>query len=377
MPTGKHWTREEAKEIVEDLGYKFVDFYVKEKAKVVFIDANGYIHDILLKSLSKRKTLSFVGRHNPYSLKNISLYLEINNKSFKLLEDNVYSRNNKKLFFSCDVCSEEFDSTWADVSQGVGCPYCSGQRVGRFNNLEYLRPDLIEDWDFRKNEFLPSEIVCFSTKRAFWLCNKCEHEWNTKIYKRTHSNRGCPACSGKVVTDKNRLSILFPEISSEWHPSKNGELTPNDVSFGSTKKFWWICGSGHEWKTTINSRASLGNGCPKCKNSRGENKISSFLKEFNITHIPEYKFKNCVHKKELPFDFAIFDPDGYLNCLVEYHGIQHYEPIEFFGGEKSFRELQIRDNIKKKFCEDNNIPLKIIPYWDYDNIEKILQDYLF
>lgn len=59
------------------------------------------------------------------------------------------------------------------------------------------------------------------------------------------------------------LAEKFPEIGKEWHPSKNGELTPMDVSYGSGKKVWWLCKKGHEWQAFINNR-SKGAGCPYC-----------------------------------------------------------------------------------------------------------------
>ncbi len=215
-------------------------------------------------------------------------------------------------------------------------------------------------------------------QKIWWLCED-GHEWKASINNRTHKNQGCPVCSGRIVSDKNRFSILYPELILEWHPTKNGELTPHHISFGISKRVWWLCEEGHEWRASINRRTNpnSNNGCPKCASSKGEKEILSFLKEFNVAHITEYRFENCRHKRELPFDFAIFDSDGYLHCIIEYHGEQHYRPIKFFGGQKKYEERIRNDKIKSDYCRENNIPLKIIPYWEFDNIESILQDYLF
>ena len=59
--------------------------------------------------------------------------------------------------------------------------------------------------------------------------------------------------------------------------------------------------------------------------------------------------------------------------LIEYDGIQHYEAVEIFGGIPAFKKRQKRDQIKNQYCKDNNIKLIRIPYWDYDNIETILE----
>jgi hypothetical protein len=111
-------------------------------------------------------------------------------------------------------------------------------------------------------------------------------------------------------------------------------------------------------------------GCCHCSvKPKGEVRVECFLKENNIN----YKWQeplNCRNILPLPFDFYL--PD--LNICIEYNGIQHYVPIEFFGGNIAFESQQERDKIKIKYCKDNNIQLITIPYWDFDNIEKILTD---
>ena len=54
------------------------------------------------------------------------------------------------------------------------------------------------------------------------------------------------------------------ELLSQWHPTKNMELTPAAISYGTKKKVWWICQKGHEWQATVHSRATEGTGCPVC-----------------------------------------------------------------------------------------------------------------
>ena len=64
---------------------------------------------------------------------------------------------------------------------------------------------------------------------------------------------------------KQSLAEAAPEIAKEWHPTKNGSLTPNDVSRASEKKAWWLCSKGHEWEANISSRTKVnGTGCPYC-----------------------------------------------------------------------------------------------------------------
>lgn len=95
-------------------------------------------------------------------------------------------------------------------------------------------------------------------------------------------------------------------------------------------------------------------------------KITEVLNKYNIKYEREKRFDDCKNKKALPFDFYL--PD--YNILIEYNGLQHYKDIDI--GRTELALIQHRDSIKKKYCEDNNIQLIIIPYWDKDKIEDIL-----
>lgn len=110
-------------------------------------------------------------------------------------------------------------------------------------------------------------VVPGSNKKVWWKCPKGDdHVWQTSVGKRVKGD-GCPICSNRIIVKSNCLESLNPQLASEWHPTKNGELTPRDVSPGSNKKAWWKCpqGSDHEWEAVINSRHK-GSGCPICSN---------------------------------------------------------------------------------------------------------------
>ena len=79
---------------------------------------------------------------------------------------------------------------------------------------------------------------------------------------------GCPFCAGRrVLLGFNDLSTTRPDLAAEWHPRKNGDLSPAAVSAWSNKKAWWACAQGHEWEARISSRAE-GTGCPYCSGRR-------------------------------------------------------------------------------------------------------------
>ena len=83
---------------------------------------------------------------------------------------------------------------------------------------------------------------------------------------RTGYNSGCPYCSNKKVAISNCLTTTHPELAKQWHPTKNGKLTPQDVYAGSFKKIWWKCDKGddHEYEMLLSDR-KRGYNCPICR----------------------------------------------------------------------------------------------------------------
>lgn len=102
-----------------------------------------------------------------------------------------------------------------------------------------------------------------------------------------------------------------------------------------------------------------------------EKRVSDHLKKSGYHFDRQVWFDECRNERVLPFDFAVYDKDK-LICLIEYQGMQHYEPVELFGGREQLRVQKLHDRIKREFCKKNNIPLIEIPYWEIDNIEKTL-----
>ena len=111
--------------------------------------------------------------------------------------------------------------------------------------------------------------------------------------------------------------------------------------------------------------------------SRGEIKIEEILTNYGLVFKEEYIFPDLVSSNGRPlrFDFAVFDDDGDIDFLIEFQGIQHYEPKEKFGGLSGLRKQQYNDALKRKYCEEHGLTLIAIPYWEesrisYDTIMK-------
>lgn len=109
--------------------------------------------------------------------------------------------------------------------------------------------------------------------------------------------------------------------------------------------------------------------------SRGEIKIHEILEMNGLSFVEEYTFPDLVAFSGHPlrFDFAVFDDGGDLDFLIEYQGIQHYQPKSKFGGASGLRQQQINDMKKREYCRKNGITLILIPYWDE---ERLNYDYI-
>ncbi|MED3562272.1 zinc-ribbon domain-containing protein [Bacillus xiapuensis] len=235
--------------------------------------------------------------------------------------------------------------------------------------LGHKFPNLVLEWH-PKNEKSPFQYSYGSEYKVWWICEK-GHEWEDSALHRTGSNRGCPYCSGRKVCIDNCLQTIRPDISREWHPFKNGDSTPFDVTCGSDKKIWWICRFGHEFYSSIVNRTTGGNGCSICKESKGEKKIRLFLDKNNINFKPQYEFNGLVGLggKNLKFDFAIFK-DSKLELVIEYDGEFHFNK---YYDDDGYEKIVEHDKRKNQYCIENHIPLLRIPYWEFNNIEEILQ----
>ena len=207
----------------------------------------------------------------------------------ELTPDDVTSGSNRKIWWRCGKGHDWNTVVASRAAGGFGCPYCSGRRVSNANRLSLLRPDMVGEWHSIKNgDLTPDDVAVASNRKVWWQCEE-GHEWEAVIPSRTLNGNGCPYCAGQLVTDVNRLSIKSPELVMEWHPTRNSDLTPADVSYGTDRRAWWLCEKGHEWDAAIVSRALIRAGCPYCSGRRvtDDNRLSAkspeLVKEWHTT----------------------------------------------------------------------------------------------
>ena len=198
----------------------------------------------------------------------------------------VTKSSGKKVWWQCSKHTDhEWETTIYTKTSGSSCPICVGQKVLEgFNDLNTTDPDLAKEWHPTRNgDLKPTEISRGTNKKVWWQCSKYpDHEWDAKIANRTINGRGCPICAGqKVLEGFNDLNTTDPELAKEWHPTRNGDLKPTEISRGTGKKVWWQCIKypDHEWDAVISSRSLTGRGCPFCSS----NKVLEGFNDLNTT----------------------------------------------------------------------------------------------
>lgn len=207
---------------------------------------------------------------------------------------------------------------------------------------------------------------------TFWKC-ECLNCGNITSVRKTNLDKNpssCNKCKGKIISQTMRSTD-----PSVWQiGDRYGILTI--VGKGTRHNHHTYvqvqcdCGSDpfevrlEHLKGNKNGR-TISCGC--LSESSGELKIRTILEQNNINFQKEYKVLT-EDNKVMYFDFVIFNKENQIIKMIEYNGIQHFQPVDYWGGEKAFLNQKERDNRKIKYCNKNNILLQQIKYNEYDNI---------
>ena len=170
------------------------------------------------------------------------------------------------------------------------------KKSGMFRrSLQTAFPEIAKEWDTERNGLQASEIGLSSRRKFWWRC-PVGHSYQNTVCTRIRT-KGCKICSAPGHGERVRLTKLSrsrtlaessPDLVADWHPSKNGDLTPQTVSYASKLKIWWQCSIGHEWQATPSAR-QRGTGCPKCyEQRRGEIIRASRLKQSGCSFAQAY-----------------------------------------------------------------------------------------
>jgi len=176
-----------------------------------------------------------------------------------------------------------------------------GKLPNRFSNRNPNTIYNIKLWLKYNNkpfELISNEYINSGDKLK-WKCliDGCQETFETP-WEGILNGANCGYCFGRRVGLSNCLATLNPELAKEWHPTKNGNLTPYDVTCGTNKTIWWKCKKGHEWEADISSRAK--NGCPYCSHSLPSEDYNLLIINPNLCEEWNYSKNNKLPEEYCP-----------------------------------------------------------------------------
>lgn len=260
-----------------------------------------------------------------------------------------YINSGTSISFQHKLCGHIWIAAPNDILRGTGCPKCAkGYRLSHNEFIQRLfnvNPEITLLSEYKK------------THDNVLVQHSCGYQWTAQPANLL-SGKGCPKCAGVLRKTNYEFETALLAINPNIRClEKYGNV--------KTKLLFIDDSCGHTWRTTPNSIIKSKTGCPICRESHGEREIRNWLLFHNISFVSQKKFDGCTNKSALPFDFYI---EKYNTC-IEFQGIQHYAPVEFFGGMNSLLSYKHCDNIKRRFCQENNIKLLTIKYnQDVDTI---------
>ena len=336
----------------EKEGYILLDEYTNARTPMRYICPNGHEHSIKWNSFKS-------GKRCPYCAKckvDFEVVKEVfKNEGWILLEDQ-YINCSHKMKCKCNQ-GHDLEVSWSSFRVGYRCPHCSGNAR---RTIEQIKEEFNKiGWTLLTTEYKNNK------QQLDYICDKGHKHhicWND-----FQQGYRCPYCAGQAKLTIEQVRQAFKE--------EGYELLEEEYHNAYTKMKYRCCNNHINETTWRNFQQGLR--CPNCNKYKGENKVEDFLQSYNIEYEIQKTFKDCKDRSLLRFDFYLTN----YNMCVEYDGIGHFEPINFNGiddkrANEGFKKQKLHDQIKDKYCLDNNIKLIRIPYWEFDNIENILKQEL-
>lgn len=276
----------------------------------------------------------------------------------------------------CDYCNEEYDTEYWIYFNGHNnypkdaCIKCRSKKMSDATRLKRANISWSKLEEICKNkgyELLTKKEEYVDVKMYVnYICPK--HGKQRGVLDNLIRGYGCQYCAYESNREKIRLTSNF--VSEYISNINNNELlNPDEYSGIHDLNLKIRCGQcGNIFTTSFANYKHGINRCSQCVKSYsvGEKQIQKILEENGVAYEHEKRFENCKDKRSLPFDFYL--PD--YNICIEFDGRHHFEPVY---GDERYSITVKHDLIKNNYCNENNITLIRIPYWESQNINEILK----
>lgn len=297
-------------------------------------------------------------------------YIEVESGSDCKLLSKEYINYDTKMGFKCK-CGNEFEISYDKFlhQNKRQCNEC-GSKSSYKNRTKTTEQFKNEVYKLVGNEYRVLSDYKTAKAKIKMIHDDCGYIYYVRPDNFLNGTR-CPYCFGNIKkTTKEFTKEVYDLVGDEYEVLGNYINSDEPIMMKHN-----LC--GQMWEVRPYHFIGNSSRCPYCFESKGEQKVKKYLENNNIYFTIQEKFDNCRNIKLLPFDFYL--PN--CNLLIEYDGEQHFKPTNFGGisdkkALKNFNQTKQNDQIKNQYCKDNDIPLLRIPYWDFDNIEQILEEWL-
>ena len=308
-------------------------------------------------------------------------------KNVPLKPSEISAGSSKKVWW---ICPKNTSHEWQAVvcnraRKGRGCPHC--HNLAR-NSLAARFPNIAKQWHPLKNGTLtPADVSYGSAKRVWWQCLKDKsHDWQATVTNRTRkNNEKCPKCPESRTSSTNSLQVVFPQIAAQWHPTRNGDLTPDQVTRASGRKVWWLCpeNPGHVWQAVIRNRTLLGAGCHHCAEEKNYIRLTEHL--YDLVHTEIDYYHNFLSHLRILRTFAQHKFRGNLRTIQAYYRMVFSSIItvlETYLSDAFYKKIagneELQERIIATIPEFSKKQYSLAELIDWKrNLEKRITEYLF
>ena len=313
---------------------------------------------------------------NKYTTETAKEYVQ----QFGCILNSEYKGMNEKHEFICK-CGNHFTTTFAKFQNRNKrqCNICGRNRRAEESKLSF---DEVKQYMERYGcELLSTTYTNSKDKNLLIKCH-CGNTFTTSLSNFRLSKHQCNDCSRKDANQsKNKYTVDFVAHLCEENDAKLLEYQANGKYINTHSKITIKCNEcGKSFTTSLEyilfTNKFICNDCAyeKAPSSNGELLVKSILDKMNmISYKEQYSFEDCRDKQALRFDFAIFKNSKLY--LIEWDGIQHFKPYDYYGGMEKYLDVVHKDSIKNSYCLRKNIPLLRLKYDDTD-VENKIREFL-
>lgn len=362
----KRLTQKEAEQRFKEKGLILLDTYKKNSIKMKCVDNEGYYYYKSLNVISNfaNNIRSKVSKENPFLLQNVKLYLKLRHIDEEVVKVK-WDRKFPEVIFKCQ-CGNEYTVTWNRITGNKNVVYLCKDCRKNIPNIRKYSYNFVKD-ELKKYGYTLLDNEYKGNTENLTCLNKDGYKVHVKFSYIIGNNES-----------KKKQYVFSPKFNGENfiynvnHYFKLHDIDCKALRYefeedryaDNTYTIYCQCFCGEEFITNFGAIKNGQYRCLKCSNSKSniEAKVEMWLKKKHIEYEYQKRFEECRVKRCLPFDFYL----PKCNCCIEVDGRQH-EIVSKFGSEideEAIFNLKKRkryEEIKTKFCKDNNIKLIRIP----------------